>query len=207
MARLSVTKSPLAVHDWPSRIQATQCEDGLLVITLQTPATLSRAEARQQIRTAIHTVLASLLACNASEITLFSQAGQPLKLLHPQHNIGISISHEVGLSLAAFNLHGKVGVDVMALNTVPISPEMNTLATEYLGFTLAEQLNALPPTQQQSAFALAWVAFEASLKCAGQALTEWNTEIANQLSGFNTRTLTLSNGYVGAIAYDVESFN
>ncbi len=191
----------LSVLKWPNDGGKLILENGLLVIALRTSLTMQRAEARQLVRVAIQEVLALLLHCDVSEIDLLSQAGQAVKLLNINRNIGLSISHEVGLSLVAINMHGSIGVDLMAINSVPDDAELRTLAIEYLGVNVAERILREPIESHKEAFAMAWTEFEASLKAKGEALTECSAARDEKLESLNVCSLALDNGYVGAIAY------
>lgn len=191
----------LSVLEWPNDAGKLIPENGLLVIALRTSPNMQRAEARQLVRVAIQEVLALLLHCDVSEIDLLSQAGQAVKLLNKNHNIGLSISHEVGLSLVAINMHGSIGVDLMAINSVPDDAELKTLAIEYLGVNVAERILREPIESHKEAFAMAWTEFEASLKAKGEALTECSAARDKKLESLNVCSLALDNGYVGAIAY------
>jgi 4'-phosphopantetheinyl transferase len=191
----------LSVLEWPNDAGKLIPENGLLVIALRISPNMQRAEARQLVRVAIQEVLALLLHCDVSEIDLLSQAGQAVKLLNKNHNIGLSISHEVGLSLVAINMHGSIGVDLMAINSVPDDAELKTLAIEYLGVNVAERILREPIESHKEAFAMAWTEFEASLKAKGEALTECSAARDKKLESLNVCSLALDNGYVGAIAY------
>lgn len=191
----------LSVLEWPNDAGKLIPENGLLVIALRTSLTMQRAEARQLVRVAIQEVLALLLHCDVSEIDLLSQAGQAVKLLNKNRNIGLSISHEVGLSLVAINMHGSIGVDLMAINSVPDDAELRALAIEYLGVNVAERILREPIESHKEAFAMAWTEFEASLKAKGEALVECSAARDKKLESLNVCSLALDNGYVGAIAY------
>ncbi len=192
----------LSVFEWPNDAGKLSLENGLLVIALKTPSTMQRQESRQLIRLAIQEVLALLLHCDVSEIDLLSQAGQAVKLLNTQHNIGLSISHEVGLSLVAINMHGAVGVDVMAISSVSEDAELRTLAIEYFGVKAAELILSKPTREHKEAFAIAWTEFEASLKLRGEVLAEWSATRNEKLNSTHIVSIALSHGYIGAIAYE-----
>lgn len=191
----------LPVYEWPNDSGKLSPENGLLIIALRTSLIMQRAEARQLVRVAIQEVLALLLHCAVSEIDLLSQAGQAVKLLNKDRNIGLSISHEVGLSLVAINMLGSIGIDLMAINSVPNDEELRTLAIEYLGVKVAEHILSESMESQKEAFAMAWTEFEASLKMKGEALIEWSEARDKKLESLNVCSLALDNGYVGAIAY------
>ena len=194
-------QSALTVHDWPTSVNQLKLDEGLLVIALRTSAKTSRPEARLQIRETLHKVLAMLLKCDVGEVQLLSQQGKPLTLLNPALNIGLSISHEIGLSLAAINMNGAVGIDLMSLNNMPALNEIHSLATDYLGSTIAQQLASLSANLQTNAFAKAWTAFESRLKCGDIALTEWNEAAEIHLAQYTYKDLMLPDGYIGTVAF------
>jgi 4'-phosphopantetheinyl transferase len=159
-----------------------------------------RAAARQQVRLALREVLAAHFSCSPAEIELFSQPGQALQLGGAQHNIGLSVSHEPGMSLAAIHLNGAVGVDLMAIGSIPPTSEIHALAHDYLGLRIAQPIADLPNEQQGKAFAEAWTEFEARLKCLGENLTEWNPAKEKKLATCTKHALQTPDGYVGALA-------
>lgn len=192
---------PLTVYDWPAAANCIKPDRGVLVLAVRTPLTMPRAEARQKIREALLEVLAAQLACSPAEIELFSQAGQALQLLWPERNIGLSVSHEPGMSLAAINMNGPVGVDVMATNSTPATNEIYTLAADYLGCRIAEHLARLPSEQHSKSFSEAWTELEARLKCRGEPLAEWAPAKEQWLAACTSRTLQTPDGYVGTVAF------
>jgi len=195
-------QQPLTVYHWPESAGSIQLEQGLLIIAIQTPPTMLRTAARQQVRLALQEVLAAQLACSPAEIELFAQPGQALNLLQPTLDIALSISHEPGLSLAAVHMHGAVGVDLMAINSAPVASELHTLATDYLGHNIADHLARTPAKELGRGFAQAWTEFEARLKCTKEHLSEWNLAREKRLAQYGCRALSLPDGYVGTVAFE-----
>ena len=191
----------LTVCFWPESSDSIPIDQSLIVIAVRTLPTTLRSQARKLIRIAIRQVLAKKLTCHYAEIKLISQLGQSLKLLQPRRNIGLSISHESGLSLAAININGSVGVDLIDIKTIPNKSEIETLALEYLGAEVAEYLSHLSFEEQNRAFAQAWTEFEARLKCQEKSLTEWIPSSALQLNTLAVRSLSLPESYIGTIAF------
>lgn len=144
--------------------------DGLYLVALPTACGQQRDPARQQIRAAARAALAGLLDVAASQITLHSTPGQPPHAAVDGRVIGISFSHEDGLSLAALHLHGPVGIDILRIRELP---DWEALARDYLGPHCASALRAEAPEARPRALAQAWTAHEARLKCLGLQLTEW----------------------------------
>lgn len=176
----------------------------LLVLAIDTPAGQDRTTARQLVRARLRSVLAAHLACPAAQVELLSSPGSGLRLAAPKHRIGLSVSHESGLSLAAIHLAGQVGIDLLAVPAKPAwQAEIPTLAADYLGPDCARHLASLPPAQQVAAFARAWTAHEACLKLHGEGLREWNEAemgTAGQKARCRIRPLALPAGYVGSVA-------
>ena len=176
-------------------------KQNLIVIAVRTVPTSLRLQARKLIRIAIRQVIAKKLACPYAEVKFISELGQSLKLAQPRQNIGLSISHESGLSLAAINMNGKVGVDLIDIKSIPNSNEIDTLALEYLGAEVAEYLSHLSVEEQSRAFAQAWTEFEARLKCQEKSLTEWIPASALQLNTLAVRSLSMPESYIGTVVF------
>lgn len=193
--------TPLVVRRWPGCAAPWPTTEPLLILAINTPPTPIRDTARQLVRSALRETLAPLLACAAPEVALISSPGRAIRLACPGRQIGLSASHEAGLSLAALHLDGPVGVDLLSLGQVAaLDDQLRQLASDYLGPKAAQRLAALPAAQARGGFAMAWVAFEAGLKCLGLELTEWSPERQSLLDGCTTRALELPLGFVGAVA-------
>jgi 4'-phosphopantetheinyl transferase len=191
----------LVVLDWPLDANKLSIEHDLIVIGLKTAENVLRAEARLSIRIAIQEALAFILSCPASEIQLDSQAGQALKLLGADSHIGLSVSYEPELSIAAINMNGNVGIDLMAVRSIPEESELHTIALDFLGAEIANSILLQPIHAQKIAFAKAWTRLEARLKLRGEALIEWGVGRDEKLINSHLKSLVLGDGYVGAIAY------
>jgi len=163
-----------------------------------TPDTSQRAVARSLVRQALREMLAGGLQAAPDTITLVDTPGQPLQLAAPWHGIGLSVSHEPGLSLLAINVAGPVGVDLLRLATVPTG--IDAVARDYLGPATANALAGLPPAQRQAAFARAWTRHEAQLKCLALDLREWTPELAARLAGCTVTELAMAAGWIAALA-------
>lgn len=193
----------LPVHVWP--VAPPTWTDGVCVIAVRTEAGPQRERPRQQIRQAVRAVLAELLNIASDTITLPDAAGSAPRIVFdqarseatsgvaPARDIGYSISHESGLSVAAINLHGAIGIDVLRVQDIA---DWQAVARDYLGPDVARTLAALDPTQRATALARAWTAREAALKCLGFALQEWTpAPLRCQIS-----ELILPVGYAGSMA-------
>lgn len=192
---------PLVVPAWTQDEPLPMPRDGLLVFSLSTPFTRNRDLARQQTRAALCEVLAPLLGCPPQEVPLLSALGQPPRLRGRDSRIGLSVSHEAGLSLVAIHLNGAVGVDLLRVAEIPREDdELLLLSAEYLGTETASMLADLPQNACRQAFARTWVALEAGLKCLGRGLTEWSPERQILLANCRIRELALPEGLIGAVA-------
>jgi 4'-phosphopantetheinyl transferase len=180
---------------------AVVVQEDLLVLALETPHTSNRRQARQLVRAALAEVLGAHLGCAPADIRLISVPGQPLRLERDGVNVGLSVSHEPGLSLAAIHFGGPVGVDLLR---VPVEPEwrgeMLLLARDYLGPAAARALAALPLCDQVAGFAMQWTALEAGLKLWGRGLEEWSPAVQQRLAACRCLPLQLPAGFVGSLA-------
>ena len=217
---LLVLKRPekaLAVHPWPASraLLAASASAGndsgllgpagsgataeLLVISVVTPDSPLREAARTQMRSALREVLSLQLGCAPESVVLQSIPGQPLRIEHPSHgqNIGLSISHEAGLSVATLRRNGPVGVDIMR-----IAPafDWQALARDYLGPQAVRRIASQPESEQPLAFAREWTRLEAGLKCLGLALQEWSQALAERLESCRVMELDTPAGLCGAVA-------
>ena len=190
----------LAVHAWPVAQQAAVArlkERGLAVISISTDALEVRDIARQKIRQAVTEMLALAYACPPGRLQLHSAPGQPPRVDIPGHCIGLSLSHEPGLSLAAIRDGGTVGVDLMRIDA---ALDWAPVAQLYLGTEACAEIGRQPPGQQAGHFAQAWTALEARLKCRSAAITEWNPELEHLLAQASLRRLELPPGFAGYTA-------
>jgi 4'-phosphopantetheinyl transferase len=185
-----MSDSPLAALRWPAPYDKAQ---GLQIVAIDTPHTPIRDTARQLVRSALREIM--------GDVELISVPGRAIRLARSDSPIGISISHENGLSLLAVNFSGPVGIDLLRIPDDPDwEAQIPMLASDYLGPTLARQLNGLAPPDRLAHFARAWAGHEARLKCLGLALTEWSSGLDASLAGIQARPLALPAGYIGAVA-------
>ena len=214
--RLKSPEKSLAVHPWPAsrallaasvgngsgllRPAGSGATPDLLVISVVTPDSTLREAARAQMRGALREVLSLQLGCAPESIVLKSIPGQPLRIEQPSHgqNIGLSISHEAGLSVVALRRSGPVGVDILR-----IAPEFDwqIVACDYLGPQAVRRIAIQPEPEQPLAFAREWTRLEAGLKCLGLALEEWNPALAQRLGSCHLMALDLPSGLCGAVAW------
>ncbi|OYU25431.1 MAG: hypothetical protein CFE41_21430 [Burkholderiales bacterium PBB2] len=124
----------------------------------------ARLDARAAARLAARQALAAQLGQPLDTVQLHAPPGQPPQVLG-RPDIGLSFSHEAGISLVAVNLDGPIGVDVVQASA---PDDWQAVARDYLG----PQSLALGA----AGFAPAWAALEARLKCCGLDLHEWSAE-------------------------------
>lgn len=195
--------SPLTVYAWPSgqgQALAALAAQGLAVISVKTEPQAQRASARHAIRAALSKTLAAGYGISADSMQLDSQPGQPLRLNFSGGTDGlpaISLSHESGLSLAAICACGKIGVDLMRIDA---ALDWQPTAELYLSPDAVGQIARCPAAEQTGAFAHAWTAQEARLKCLGLALREWDAMLEHELSPCRVIELALPPGYCGTLA-------
>lgn len=182
--------APIPVSFWPA--EAVDPNASVFVLALRLDPALPRPQARAQLRAALRAALAARLGWPAEDITLNAAPGQAPRLEGPGKSagIGLSFSHEAGLSLAAVNLRGPVGLDVVR-NETP--PDWQAVAQDYLGPAVTAGLQAQD-------FPAAWAAHEARLKYHGQALREWRADQAPSLAACQGYALGLPPGWVGCLA-------
>jgi 4'-phosphopantetheinyl transferase len=171
------------------------------VISVATPATENRVQARALIRVALRDTLAAFLGQSAETILLDSRPGKPMQVDSAWGGVHLSLSHMPGLSIAAISRVSAVGVDVMhdAMGAVEMS-DWTLVAREYLGPSVSDLLHNRPHAQRKAAFAQAWTRLESCLKCMGLPLTEWNPHLAQQLPNCHVMGLDLPEGCRGSIA-------
>lgn len=192
--------APLAVALWQPGGPLPETAGDLWLAAVGTPFDTRRDPARQAVRQLLREALGRRFGCPPDAVPLRSAPGRAPRV-EGRPEIGLSISHEPGLSLAAIGWTGPVGVDLLALPAEPPwQDEIPALARDYLGPADAARLFALPAGERPRAFAAAWSAHEACLKCLGMALAEWSPARAEALATCATRTLALPAGYVGSLA-------
>ena len=111
-------------------------------------------------------------------------------------HIGLSFSHEPGLSLAAINFASPVGIDLLQGSANGLSgDEIRQLGMDYLGPAANPRMDGDP-----RAFAEAWAGHEARLKCLGLGLTEWTPAVGQGLAGCRCVRLDLPDEWIGVLA-------
>ena len=133
-----------------------------------------RDAARRQIRLAAREALAAVLRVPVDAIAITSSPGTPPRILlaGAESRIGCSITYEDHYALAAINLHGPVGIDMMRIQHIPDWP---IVARDYLGPAAAAALQSA--ADRPRAFTKAWTRREAALKYHAQQLSEWQGDL------------------------------
>ena len=197
-------EAPLAVHAWPDGLAQALADlrsIGMTVLSVPTPLTACRTDARHAIRHAVQHTLAAFLDRPAASVAVLSRPGQAPQVAAPRAGpVHLSISHLPSFSVAAISLRGAVGVDVMAIHTQSL-PDWADVARDYLGPLAAKALLQTPPHNHPAAFAHAWTTLEACLKCLGLGLTEWTPGLAVRLQECTLTTLALPAGSCGVLAF------
>ena len=205
MWRLQRPEATVAVHPWPASRHLLDTASGigsdLLVISVATPDSPLRDTARTQVRGALREVLGLQLGCSPEAVNLCSVPGQALRVALPGHAIsaiGLSASHEAGLSVAAIRQGGPVGIDIMR-----IAPafDWQAVARDYLGPQAWHRIASQPEPDQPQAFAREWTRLEAGLKCLEIGLQEWCPALTQQLESSCFMELDMPAGLCGAVAW------
>lgn len=186
------------VHWWQGRLP--QEHGGLLVIGVNGED--DRVLARSRIRAALRGAIALLIGVPESDVAIGSEPGRaPSVSIHGgcgKPAPGIAISHDGGLSLAAINLRGAVGIDLMRVQDIP---DWQAVAHDYLGPGVAAMLAAADARLRPAALARAWTEREARLKCHGLQLAEWTQDGAAQTGACRCAALALPPGLIGTLAW------
>lgn len=179
---------PLEILRWPAAVDKAQ---DLLIVAVDTPETPIREAARRRVRGVLGEIL--------GDVGFISVPGQPIRLAGLDSTLGISVSHEIGLSLLAIHFSGPVGIDLLKVADSPDwQTEIPILSADYLGPQTAQRIAELAPSARMMQFSHAWTEQEARLKCRGYGLEEWSEALEKELSSCRVRQLALPAGYVGA---------
>jgi 4'-phosphopantetheinyl transferase len=178
---------------WPARL-APACAG---VVVIGVAGATSRPAARAAIRAALRDAVAQLAGVPGADVAILSEPGRaPAVSIRGMRGLpGIAISHDADLSLGAINLDGPVGVDLMRVSEIP---DWRAVAHDYLGPAVTATLDATAPALRARAFAQAWTAREARLKCHGMPLAEWTPQ-AGHLACRDI-ALALPPGFAGSVA-------
>jgi 4'-phosphopantetheinyl transferase len=123
----------------------------------------------------------------------------------------VSFSHEAGVSLVAWCPNGKVGIDLVDLDSLALASQQELVATAalYLGpQASAEVAAATTAGAARQRFALRWAGLEARLKCLGLELDEWQPARARNLGSTGVVQVSLEGpgspalrSWVGCVAW------
>ena len=197
-------KQRIHVHAWPEAqgpaLADLDTAQAITVISVVTPDTTMRATGRNLIRTALREVLGKHLGQSPETVPLSSTTRQEPALTVQGYPFGLSVSHEAGLTLAAINRRGPIGIDVMRIQALP---DWEPVAVNYLGHYAHQRILAMPALHRPLAFGREWTRVEASLKCLGLGLVEWTSSLNQQINRCETIELALPDGLTGTIAISV----
>ena len=189
---------------WPHEAQTALkyfASEKIIVIGTQTPTSILRDAARQHLRLVVTEFLSAALDIAAHDLRLISVIGQGIRTVVRDMDLQISTSHETGISVAAISRLGQIGVDLMR-TTLP--DDWQDLAGVYLGDQHTASLIATPLSLQAQRFSQYWTQLEASLKCAGLGLTEYENQIQaayrSQLSNIRTFSINTVPEYTASLA-------
>jgi len=174
---------------WP--FNQLPAPEGVVVIGIEGDG--DRPRARVRIREAIHD---AMLALTGNSVTLHGASGEaPWAIAIDGRRIGLSISHEGALSIAAINLHGSIGIDMLHTQ---LPADALAVTLDYLGPEAAQALTVAGPDARPAVFAAAWTDHEARLKCLGIDLGEWDGNPL--LASCQVFPLDLPAGLIGTLA-------
>jgi 4'-phosphopantetheinyl transferase len=180
---------------------AAGATDSPLVLGIPTPETPIRDIARSRVRQALREALGILLGLPPERVPLISRPGQAIRLGSPWSHIGLSVSHEPGLTLAAIHLQGTVGVDLMRVEQNPEwLTDWQSVAHDYLGPRATERIANQAPSHLAHAFANEWTRAEACLKCHSMQLQEWTPALERSYMSCKLFVLDLPSGFIGTLA-------
>lgn len=206
---LTPIPAPIPVFHLPEHLDEASTALRLhqyVAIAISTDSTQDRTRARQQIRSAIITLIQQCYQIDRRDIEIAASSGTAPRLFFSGHEAALSISHEAGLSLAAICLDSSVGIDL--LNTKSLAKESfewQDIARIYLDPDRHQMIRSLTPQQQRLSFVQEWTTLEARYKCAGMALSEWSDTVATgrhiKLQTMPAYQLDLPENYCGSIAF------
>lgn len=207
--RREIDGAVLPVLPWPAPCSicaplpagTTQAGALPLVLSIATPDTSIRDTARTLARSALRETLGELLQRAPETVPLISRPGHPIRLDVPGTRLGLSVSHERGLTLAAIHCGGAVGIDLMRVGQPSdCLADWEPVARDYLGRRTADRIAELALDERAAAFARAWTRLEASLKCHGLQMQEWSAALEQKLLRCRLFELELPPGFIGTLA-------
>jgi len=177
---------------------------------------MTRDQQRLAARRVLRQVLAAHLKVALDAIVMARQPGlAPQWHVRSTENVtgaamgpvGVSLSHEEGISLIALRPEAELGVDLFDLfnpSRVQAWPDTLDVATLYLGPEATRRCAdaaGLGDTQLARQFGVEWTRHEAAIKCLGHALREWHPALAAQAESCVIQSLALPEPWLGAAAW------
>lgn len=175
----------MRICQWPELLKRPPRGEPVLVRVSVSP---SHFEARREVRTVLRTVLAAWSGLPPDQLPLDETPRGPVWRGEP---LGISLSYGAGEAWIGLLRGGRIGVDVMRVE--PFA-ELHQVAQTYLDPVAAGAIRKAPDPAR--AFAEAWTAREATLKCVQRDLTEWTF---NVFPPCETETVAIGADVVGAV--------
>ena len=181
------------IHHWPELPSLPLTHQPVLV---RVATASSRCAARQLSRVVLREILGAWSGIPIHDLPLTESPRGPLwpGLLHGE-SLAISLSYTENEIWIALLRGGRIGIDAMALQ---FFPEIESVAQNFFppSAAVAMRHSANPA----HAFAAAWTALEASLKCVGQNLTEWSSSRDITLAPCHHEILSLSDNILLTVA-------
>jgi len=157
-------------------------------VVVRVAVSSSRQEARREARV----VLRAVLAAWSGHEPVWEET--PRGPVVRGGGFDVSLSYSGGEAWIGLIRGGRIGVDAMRVESFP---ELDTVARDYLGPVTALRIRQAPDPVR--AFAVAWTAHEATLKCAKHGLNEWTGAVLAAEVESVTGNATL----VGAVAHSL----
>ena len=156
---------PTLIFHWPEMPELPPLHQPVLIRVVTAPA---RPVARRELRTLLRQVLVQWNGLASEQLPLRETPSGPVwSGLLDGHSLDISLSHAEGEGGIGMMRAGWIGVDIMRIQSIP---ETREVARHYLGPEAWKTIqHAADPAL---AFATAWTALEARLKCLKQSLRE-----------------------------------
>lgn len=219
------------VHIWLIDLVASAQRVGEMMETLSTDELDKAARFRYRRhkdryvlgRSSLRLLLARYLGVEAADVRFaYGENGKPsLHEASPQPDLGFNLAHSNELAVLAIARGVAVGVDVEHIRRGPIERD---LAERFFSPREIAALNALPETDRGRGFFNCWVRKEAYLKARGDGLAfpldAFSVSLTpsrpprlleNRLDPaepgrWNLYSLSLSEGYVGALAVPTKAW-
>jgi 4'-phosphopantetheinyl transferase len=155
------------IHHWPELPSLPPAHQPVLVRVVTAS---DRRTARQLSREVLREILAAWSGVPADQLPLAESPRGPIwsGTLHGE-SLALSLSYTENEIWIALLRGGRIGIDAMPLQSFP---EIESVAQNFFPPSIAAAIQQ--SKNPAHAFASAWTALEARVKCLGQDLTEWS---------------------------------